>query len=139
MKNQPSPLPCAMFTIRQTKTGIANIAATIEPARALFLLKKRDWDSMTSSRAFTISLSMVILLSFSRVFLQSGHSARCSSTARLLAGLQTPSMYRGRRSAIISHLYCISIHPFYDLQSGAMIRYPGPGFCLSEDRTDLSE
>ena len=44
MKNQLSACPLARFTIRQTRIGIAKIAAITVPISALFLLKKFDCD-----------------------------------------------------------------------------------------------
>ena len=115
IKNHVSPAPVARLTMRHTSIGIEKISAIMLPAKALFLLKNFACLLITSSFSLMIFSSMVMSLRLFSIFLQSGHSARCSSTIFLLASLQISSLYNGRRSEIKSQLYFIFIHPFLDL------------------------
>ena len=102
IKNHVRPAPVARLTIRHTRIGIENINPIMLPARALFLLKNLAWVPITSSFSFTIFSSIVTSFRLFNIFLQSGHSARCSSMIFLLASLQISSLYNGRRSEIKS-------------------------------------
>ena len=115
IKNHVSPAPVARFTMRHTRIGIEKIKAIMLPANALFLLKNLAWEFITSSFSLTIFSSMVTSLISANIFLQEGHSPRCSSTILRVASLQISSLYNGRRSEIKSQLYFIFIHPFLDL------------------------